>query len=123
MEYGGRPSYYFYSAFRDDNKNWMGTADLLCKTNEELENSVKAIKKGSDLIDELGYLQYEFLDQHKEISDNIYLSKYSDGSEIVCNYTDKPFTYRGEAVNPVSYKLYTPSFFMKIANFLLSPFN
>jgi len=57
----------------------------------------------------LGHLQLEFLEDHAEISKDIFKSKFSDGSEIVVNYSDKPFGYGGDTIAPMDYKLFKPA--------------
>ena len=50
IEYGGRPTYYYYSVFKDD---WRAEAyrDLVCNDDVELKKGVGAIKKGYQLYD------------------------------------------------------------------------
>ena len=110
LEYGGHPTYYFYSAHRDDAANWMGgrtktgvSKDLLCGTQQELEEAVAAIKKGCDHLAEYGYLQYEFMDDHCELAPQVFRTIWSDGTELICNYTDKPYTYKNIKVEPEGY--------------------
>ncbi|MBP3773821.1 MAG: hypothetical protein ILA34_00535 [Bacteroidaceae bacterium] len=106
IEYGCRPSFYFYAAHRDDDKNWMGDqqTDLFCATDAELQNSVRAIRQGWDDIQALGDLQLEFLDDHQELIPHVYRSTFSNGAEIICNYTDTPFTYKGQTVAAQDWK-------------------
>ena len=106
IEYGSRPLFYFYSAFRTDAYNWMGNADLHCATDEELSTAAVAISRGYEDMLKLGYLQYEFLDENRELSTDVFLSRWSDGSEVVCNYGSAPYSYRGREVAPLSYELY-----------------
>lgn len=40
------------------------------------------------------------------VEPGIIINTYSDGTEIVINYTDEAFAYEGDVVNPVSYKVY-----------------
>ena len=110
LEYGGHPTYYFYSAHRDDNANWMGgrtqtgvSKDLLCGTQQELEEAVAAIKKGCDHLAEYGHLQYEFMEDHSELAPQVFRTIWSDGTELICNYTDKPYTYKNIKVEPEGY--------------------
>lgn len=110
VEYGARPSYYFYSAFRDDGKNWMGSNDLRCGTEAELKKAVAEIKKGSDLLDKMGYLQFEYFESHNEIAPNIFKSEFSDGSVIICNYSDSEFKYKHSKIPPMDYRLFKPLF-------------
>ena len=114
LEYGGHPTFYFYSAHRDDNENWMGgntatgySKDLLCGTDEELKEAVKAIKEGSDHLKEYGYLQYEFMDDHCMLAENVFRTRWSDGTELICNYSSESFNYKEVEVQPMNYKYFT----------------
>ena len=48
------------------------------------------------------------MDKHAEIAPNVFLTKYSDGSKTVCNYTDAPYIYDGKTVPPKNYILINP---------------
>ncbi len=85
VEFGGRPCFYW------TNYRKMGVAP---------------IKEAYDLYQPLKYLQYEFLDEHCELAKGVYLSRYSDGSETVVNYSDKDFSYKSEVVKARNYKLF-----------------
>ena len=39
-------------------------------------------------------------------SEGVYRTAWGDGSEIVVNYSDKPFAYRGKDVSPLDWRLY-----------------
>ena len=84
----------------------MGNADLHCATDEELSAAAAAISRGYEDMKKLGYLQYEFLDENRELSSDVFLSRWSDGSEVICNYGSAPYSYRGREVAPLSYELY-----------------
>lgn len=105
VEYGGRPSFYFYSAFLDNGKNWMGNTDLKCGTKEELDEAVKAIKKGYDYLKQMGHLQYEFIDRHECLAEKVYMTTYAEGSKVICNYTDAPYSYKGHKIEAHGWKL------------------
>ncbi len=83
VEFGGRPIFYTYK-FAD----------------------VERIKKAYDEFLPVRRLQRELMESHEEISEGVFLVKYGDGSEIVCNYSKMPFKYRNENVESLSYKLY-----------------
>ncbi len=119
VEFGTRPSYYIHSAFCDTGrKNWMGDNDLVCTTEADLKKTVSEIKKGREHLKEMGYLQYEFLDNHEEIAPNVFKSEFSDGSVIISNYTDKAFAYNDETIDSMSNKLFKPSWFSRLFNWL-----
>lgn len=91
IEYGGRPSFYLYSNFYKTSA-WMGEEDLFCKTEEETKRSVEAIKKAYDIYQSQSYLQYEFMEEHREISDNVFEVVYSDGTVVRLDYNRKKYT-------------------------------
>ena len=86
-EFGGRPTFYF-NPYKD----------------------LKPIKAAYDEYQPMKYLQYEFMESHDELANDVFRTTYSDGSEVVCNYSDKAFVYRGETVKPMDYKLIKPAF-------------
>jgi hypothetical protein len=75
VEFGGRPAFY-YTDYKD----------------------IAPVKSAYDEYMKLKRLQFEFLNSHEEIAPSVFLSKYSDGTEMLCNYTDKPFKYRYKVV-------------------------
>jgi len=86
VEFGGRPTFYFIN-YKD----------------------LKPIKAAYDEYQPLKYLQYEFMESHAEIAPNVFVTRYSDGSEIAVNYSDKEFVYKGRSVKPMAYELYRPA--------------
>lgn len=105
-EFGGRPFFYFYSNYRDNNDAWMGNEDLTCADDRELTASVAKIKEGYDEYTALSHLQTEFMEHHSEIAKNVFRIQYSNGEEIVCNYTSDAFDYRGQKILPMKFLLF-----------------
>ncbi|MDO5580872.1 MAG: DUF5696 domain-containing protein [Planctomycetia bacterium] len=105
IEYGGRPMFYFYSGFLAAGSNWMGERDITCGTDEELRQSVAKIKEGYDEFEKLRSLQYEFFEDHEMIAEGIFRSAFSNGSSIITNYTDKPYSWKGRSVPSLGYVL------------------
>lgn len=95
IEFGGRPTFYF-NPYKE----------------------LKPIKEAYDEYQPLKHLQYEFMDFHGEIAEAVFLTRYADGSEIVTNYSDRPFTYRRRTIGPKDYRLFKPGFFKRIARAL-----
>lgn len=91
IEFGGRPTYYFYSRFMNNNNNWMGEIDCRCRDDEELCESIAKIKKGYDIYKELRYLQTEFMDKHEKVAEGVYRTTYSNGDSIVVDYNTKTY--------------------------------
>lgn len=58
---------------------------------------------------EMSYLQYEFIEDLRDIADGVKSTTFSDGSEIVSNFTDKPFAYRGKKIPPLDFLLFKPT--------------
>lgn len=83
IEFGGRPIFYT-SKFAD----------------------VPRIKKAYDEFKPVMHLQKELIYSHEEIAPNVFITKYEDGTEIVSNYNDNAFTYKGFKVAPLFYRIY-----------------
>jgi hypothetical protein len=95
--------FYFYSKFRDSGSNWMGNDDLTCATDEELKQSVAKIKEGFDEFEKVKHLQYEFMESHEQIAENVFCTTFSDGTRITANYGQTEYTGSGLTVKPMSY--------------------
>ena len=108
IEFGGRPSFYFYSKFRDSGTNWMGDADITCSTDEELRASVAKIKEAFDEYQKLKRLQLEYMTSHERLAENVFKTGYSNGAQIVVNYGDAPFEWNGTTVPALDYSLIEP---------------
>lgn len=91
IEYGGKPSYYFYSKFMNNNDNWMGEIDCRCRDDKELKESVATIKKGYDIYKELICYQTQFMDKHEKIAENMYEITYSGGDRIIIDYNKNTY--------------------------------
>ena len=91
IEYGGKPQMYYYAQFVDDGSDWIGKGDFHCNTDEEIEFSAAKAKETADAYDELSYLQYELMEEHKELAPNVYQIAYSDGSVVTVDYNKKTY--------------------------------
>ena len=98
IEFGGRPTFYFYSKFKSDGKNWMGDADLHCATDSERAESIAKIKEGWDVYAKLSHLQYEFMENHERIAEGVFRTTWSNGESIIVNYGKSPATVNGATV-------------------------
>ena len=87
-EFGGRPVFY---------GGWT-----------KLEN-LHSVKETYDEYQKVSYLQLEFMEDHKPLAENVYLTVYGDGSEVLTNYTQEAFLYRGKTVGPEDYLLFPGS--------------
>jgi hypothetical protein len=105
IEFNGRPIFYFYSKFLTDGKNWMGDGDLGCATDEELRASVAKIKQGQDEFAALSRLQLEFMDGHDALAPGVFRTAFSDGTEIITNYGESEYGYKGLSVQPRGYRV------------------
>ncbi|MDD5502386.1 MAG: DUF5696 domain-containing protein, partial [Candidatus Thermoplasmatota archaeon] len=88
MEHGGRPCFY-----------WMNYKKY----------GMAPVKEIYDMYQPVKYLQYEFMDEHKELAKDVFMTRYGDGSEIITNYSEVEFPYKGENVNAHEYKLFKPN--------------
>lgn len=86
IECGGRPTFYW--------------------TTYKKQSDIDGIAEAYREYVPMRYLQYEFIDRHEKLADKVVLVGYSDGSEVVVNYSDKPFEYLGKSVPARDYLLY-----------------
>ena len=93
IEYGGRPVGYINSKYVGEGScgNWMGEIDLLCATDEQLNESVKVLKKMYDEYKPLQHLAYELMVKHEKISDGVYAVTYSDNTIITVDYNNNTY--------------------------------
>ncbi len=94
IEDGSRPSFYLYSKFLEGSHqdDWLGKEDLVCDTDEQLVYSVSKIKEACDEYLKLMHLQYEFIISHRETSENVFKTEYSDGTVITVDYNSEKYT-------------------------------
>ena len=64
------------------------------------------MKRAYDDYQKIRHLQMELMVHHSELSKNVFLTRYEFGDEVVVNYTDKPFTYKGQEVSAKGFKLF-----------------
>ena len=86
IEFAARPCFYFYAKFLSTGNNWMGEEDLGCATDEELKKAVAAIKRGYDVYEKLKHLQFEFLENHEQLSPGVFRLDYSNGESVLVDY-------------------------------------
>ena len=96
---GGKPSMYYYSKFRTGGaKNWMGETDLVCDTDEELRQSVAAIKRALEEYTPLADKQLCFIDRYDVVGDGIEVLTYEDGTRVVGNFGDGVKEFEGRLI-------------------------
>ncbi len=94
IEYGGRPLGYFNSKYVGEGGcgNWMGEEDLLCSTEEQLNDAIDGIERMYREYKELMHLQTEVMLRHDKVSDGVYKVTYSDGTVITVDYNKNNYT-------------------------------
>lgn len=97
LEYGGRPLCYFNSKYVDEGGcgNWMGEEDLLCATDEQLNDSLDRIRAVYEEYKTLSSLQYALMLRHEKLSDGVYRTHYEGGATLTVNYNDLSYTVDG----------------------------
>ena len=105
VEYGARPTFYYYANFRTPGKdsNWMGDVDMTCGDERALRESVSMIKRSFDVYSPLMSLQYEFLEQHDELASGLFRLVYSNGTKVYVNYGKEAKTVEGLSVAAEDY--------------------
>ena len=81
-EFGGRPIFY-YTRYED----------------------IAPVKQAYEDYKKLSHLQYFYMDDHRELAPGVFLTRYSNGEELVTNYSPEPFAYRGRSVKPMGNEL------------------
>ena len=82
MEFGGRPIFYSYKL-----------------------KDVPAMKRAWDEFVPVRHLQKELMRSHKTLAPGVTLTCYGNGESVVCNYSEKPYTYRNVSVPPFGYRI------------------
>ena len=101
---GGRPAMYYYSRFRTGGAaNWMGDIDLVCRTDDELRESVAAIKRAAEEYAPQADRQLVCMDGYDFLENGLQVARYADGSRMVGNYTENPVVYEGHTVPPLDF--------------------
>ena len=70
----------------------MGEEDLLCATDEQLNDSLDRIRAVYEEYKTLSSLQYALMLRHEKFSDGVYATTYSDGTTVTVDYNTE--TYR-----------------------------
>lgn len=83
MEFGGRPIIY---------------------TNKF--EKIPAMAKLYEIFKPVRHLQLEMIHSHSEIARDVFVTRYENGAEMLCNYSQKPYNYKGKTVEPLGYKLF-----------------
>lgn len=66
---------------------------------------MESIAQSYNTYKPLAYLQWEFMEDHREIAPGIIETSYSNGDKTVCNYTKNEYDYQGKKVPPMDYIL------------------
>lgn len=100
IERGGKPTFYFYSKHIDgaENTDWLGREDLICDTDEQLRYSVSRIKEGLEAYADYKELQTEFIEKHEKIDSDVYVTTYSNGVKVCCDYSKGTVTMQSKNV-------------------------
>ncbi len=93
VEFGGRPIFYHIS-----NKN------------------IDYIQRAYQQFLTLRHLQIEEMLSYKEVAENVFEIKYGNGDVVIVNRSQKPFKYREQMVDAMSFKLLKQSIWKRILN-------
>lgn len=105
IEFGGRPTFYFYSKFKHDGKNWMGDSDLGCATDEALARSIGLVKEGADIYARFAPLQFEFMEEHDALAPGVWRTSYANGARVYVNYGETAVSADGVEVPARGWRL------------------
>ena len=92
IEYGGRPVFYVYGGWNlPDRAHW----DIRCRTDAELADCVQTIKAGTDEYNRRAALEWEYMDDHRELQPGVFRVTYSNGARVYVNYNATPVAVDG----------------------------
>ncbi|MBR0193102.1 MAG: hypothetical protein IJQ31_13665 [Thermoguttaceae bacterium] len=89
-----------------DQKKWLKLVEFGGRPIFYSPNDTQAIADSYRAFKPLAYLQKEFMESHEYLKPGVARVVYSDGSEIIVNYTDAEFTWKDRPVKAMSYELY-----------------
>ena len=102
VEYGGRPVFYVYGGWNlPERADW----DLRCGTADEFADCVKTIKAGTDEYNRRADLEWEFMDDHREVVPGVFCTTYSNGVMTYVNYGETAVTVDGVEVPSLGYAI------------------
>lgn len=100
---GGKPAMYYYSKYVTNGSNWMGDNDLLCDNDEELRESVAAVKKAADEYALHADRQLVYMKRYDILDNGIEIATYEDGSRMIGNFTNEDIKYESYTVTAMDF--------------------
>ena len=83
----GRPIFYIYSNFSTGTDGtWMGKEDLRMTTDDELKFTAQKIAESYNEYKEFSHLQTELIVKHREVTDGVFETEFSNGEKVVTDY-------------------------------------
>ena len=58
-----------------------------------------------DAFNALADLQLEFMEQHEQLAPDVFRTAFSNGAEIISNYSSAAYAYKGKSVESMGYLL------------------
>lgn len=83
-------------------------SDLSLSDGKKIQQAADAVAKAASDAKTFAALQTKFLQQHQEITPDIFRCVYSDGTEIVFNYGKLSYIHNGKNIKPNSYVIFKP---------------
>ncbi len=104
IEYGSQPYFAICDTDKSVVKNYGGgeTKFYSCLYEDWKDDMIKVYKTVSDALSAVGNAR---MTSHEKLSDNVYVSYYSNGTEIYVNYGDKDYSYEGLTIPANNYKV------------------
>ena len=89
IEFGGRPQCYIHHRFHG-HKEQIGLG-YTTETDEAMALSVSRMREMYEDYEKLSFLQYEFMEKHEEIAENVFSVTYSDGTKVIVDYNKETY--------------------------------
>ena len=103
-EYGSITQAYVYSGFMTEKKdNWMGQVDLTADDAQDMQRTVDLLKEQTEMFAGITRLQTETIENHEQLSGDVYCTTYANGSRVLVNYGEEPYQDGGGTVDGQSF--------------------
>lgn len=102
VEFGGRPVFYVYGGWDlPERAHW----DIKCRTDAELADCVKTICDGMAEYDRRAALEWEYMDDHREVVSGVFRTTYANGARTYVNYNTFAVAVDGVDIPPLDSKV------------------
>jgi hypothetical protein len=105
IEYGALP---FYTVTHDPTSELKYTSDRWWLTSSRFDSWKDTIvRQYMQYKERLGSTSHLFISDHRQLAEQVFVTVYEDGRQVVVNYSDRPYRYGGVEVGAHDYAVVT----------------